>query len=63
MARVKRIRTKSCDRCQSTNDTLYRVRIEQDGGWVFVCPPCLGEVKPENPYYQYGGTWKSKKRH
>jgi hypothetical protein len=63
MARVKRVRSKSCDRCDQSNSTLYRVRIVKDGGWVFVCPTCLESVKPGNRFYQYGGTWKSGKRH
>jgi len=63
MAKIKRFRTKPCSRCNETNDVLYRVRIEEDGGWIFVCPACLGKVKPGNLHYQYGGTWKSKKRH
>ena len=61
--RVKRIRTKSCELCQKTNDVLYRVRIDESQEWIFVCPVCLEKVKPNNPRYQYGGTWKSKKRH
>ncbi|TWU46583.1 hypothetical protein [Rubripirellula reticaptiva] len=63
VAKIKRIRTKSCLRCNETNDVLYRVRIEEDGDWIFVCPACLEKVKPANPHYQYGGTWKSQKRH
>jgi len=63
MARTQRVREKSCSRCWIVSDVLYRVRIEKDGDWIFVCPGCLGEVKPENPHYQYGGTWKSRKRH
>jgi hypothetical protein len=60
---IKRIRTKACDRCEKTNDVLYRVRIDESQRWIFVCPTCLEQVKPGNPLYQYGGTWKSKKRH
>jgi hypothetical protein len=63
MARTKRIRTKACHRCEAISDVLFRVRIEQDGEWVFICPACLPLVKPDNPHYQYGGTWKSRKRH
>lgn len=63
MAKIKRVRTKPCSRCTETNDVLYRVRIEEDGDWIFVCLACLEQVKPANPHYQYGGTWKSKKRH
>lgn len=60
---IKRIRTKACDRCQTNCDVLYRVRIDASRQWQFICPACLEHVKPANPYYQYGGTWKSKKRH
>lgn len=61
--RVKRIRSKSCSRCQREHGTLFRVRVEKNGDWVFVCTGCLELVKPNNAEYQYGGTWKSKKRH
>ena len=60
---IKRIRTKACDCCCKTADTLYRVRIDESRRWGFVCPACLERLKPGNPFYQYGGTWKSKKRH
>ncbi|MEM1304116.1 MAG: hypothetical protein AAGG46_04435 [Planctomycetota bacterium] len=60
---VKRTRTKTCDRCDKAAGTLYRVRVEADGPWVFVCRECLEAVRPGNAAYQYGGTWKSKKRH
>jgi hypothetical protein len=63
MAKIKRIREKECSGCKLLKDTLFRVRIERDGDWVFVCDDCLEKVKPNNPHYQYGGTWKSKKRH
>ncbi|MFN3188983.1 MAG: hypothetical protein ACE361_00555 [Aureliella sp.] len=63
MAKIKRTRSKSCTLCSKDNDVLYRVRIKADGDWIFVCPTCLEKVKPNNPEYQYGGTWKSKKRH
>lgn len=63
MVKIKRTRTKACQRCQTVNEVLYRVRITNHGDWTFVCPACLNKVKPDNPHYQYGGTWKSKKRH
>ena len=61
--RVKRVRSKKCCRCDQEKDTLFRVRIVQGGEWVFVCKVCLEVVKPNNADYQYGGTWKSRKRH
>ena len=60
---VKRIRTKACQRCSKIEETLYRGRFDGSRNWSFVCPECLKTVKPGNPHYQYGGTWKSKKRH
>lgn len=60
---VKRIRTKACQRCSKTEDTLYRVRLDESRLWSFVCRNCLEIIKPGNQHYQYGGTWKSKKRH
>jgi len=60
---IKRIRTKACQHCEQVSDVLYRVRYDATRNWFFVCPKCLEQVKPGNPLYQYGGTWKSKKRH
>lgn len=60
---IKRVRTKVCDRCGTEAGTLYRVRFDESRAWRFVCPACLDAVRAGNPHYQYGGTWKSKKRH
>jgi len=60
---IKRIRSKLCERCGKNEEVLYRVRVDEFRVWIFVCPACLEQVKPGNPLYQYGGTWKSKKRH
>jgi len=63
MAKTRRERTKACSRCNQVTAVLFRVRIELDGNWFFVCQSCLDQVKSDNPHYQYGGTWKSQKRH
>ena len=34
----------------------------ENGDWVFVCPQCWETVSQNNPFYVYGGTWKSKKK-
>jgi hypothetical protein len=63
MGKTKRRRIKRCSRCSQARDVLFRVRLDEAGDWTFVCTACLSEVKPDNPHYQYGGTWKSRKRH
>jgi len=60
---VRRVRTKACDRCSETCDTLFRVQVDASEEWIFVCEPCHGEVSVDNPHFTYGGTWKSRKRH
>ena len=52
---------KSCDQCLKKMDTLFRVRISTSKEWIFVCRGCLEVVRPNNPNYQYGGTWKKRK--
>ena len=59
-----RERTKECFKCAEPKDVLYRCRYVNLTDWIFLCSTCLKEVK--NAYqgsYQYGGTWKSKKRY
>ncbi|MGB3492616.1 MAG: hypothetical protein WBA57_07800 [Elainellaceae cyanobacterium] len=56
-----RDRTKACDRCYSVFPVLYRVRYEATAQWHFICPNCLPEIKSNNPFYAYGGTWKARK--
>jgi hypothetical protein len=53
---------KHCDDCAKPESVLYRIRLQQPGPWVFVCVNCQKKVKSQ-PHYQYGGTWKQKKRH
>ena len=60
---MTRIRTKECKKCCEHKDILYRCRYNELKDWVFICRECLKEIKNlfENTY-QYGGTWKSKKK-
>lgn len=51
-------RNKYCHRCKIDFEVLFRVQYEEKREWVFICTSCLNEVKPENPHYRYGGTWK-----
>jgi hypothetical protein len=58
-----RMRTKECDVCKNANEVLYRCRYQDSDNWVFLCGKCLKEVKTSFVNtYQYGGTWKSKKK-
>jgi len=56
------IRVKFCGRCSQTVPILYRVKYEEDGQWVFVCPDCWQQVSQNNSFYVYGGTWKAQKK-
>ena len=63
MGRKKRgDRYKSCSRCASELDLLFRVKFDVSGQWRFVCTDCLPSIKIDNPLYIYGGTWKAQKR-
>ena len=58
-----RVRTKDCDSCKDAKETLYRCRYKDLKAWVFLCGRCLTDVKSKfDDTYQYGGTWKSKKK-
>ncbi len=59
---VRSIRVKHCVRCSQPAPTLFRVKYEEDGGWVFVCPHCWPQISENNPFYIYGGTWKAEKK-
>ncbi|MEE2641617.1 MAG: hypothetical protein VX768_13400 [Planctomycetota bacterium] len=63
MGKSRGVREKLCHSCSLSAGILYRVRIRAGGEWLFVCRGCLQKVRPANPDYQYGGTWKKKKRH
>ena len=53
------MRKKECERCKKSFSKMYRLRyIESVKNWVFMCEPCLLNVKQNNKFYQYGGTWK-----
>ena len=51
-------RTKFCEICDKDFSTMFRIQYKQPKKWVFVCESCLLKVKPKNPHYTYGGTWK-----
>jgi len=55
-------KTKVCFHCEEAHDTLYRIRYDESQAWAFVCGTCLWIYKrPDNPHYQYGGTWKRRR--
>ena len=51
-------RVKYCAICNIDYDVMFRVQYKHPKEWVFVCQECLNKVKPNNPNYRYGGTWK-----
>src|SRR5689334_21431037 len=55
------IRVKLCEICSQPAPVLYRVKHEDGGNWVFVCPQCWTNISRNNQFYVYGGTWKAKK--
>ena len=58
-----RKRAKGCFECKELNDVLYRYRYGGEKTWGFLCENCLSLVKKKYRVdYQYGGTWKSKKK-
>ena len=58
-----RVRTKDCYKCGEPKEVLYRCRYGELKSWVFLCGECLQKVKAEfESTYQYGGTWKAKKK-
>ena len=66
-----RNRIKNCYHCKKESIMLYRCRYEEKyiernrvyGKWVFICKICLVIIKEKfSSTYQYGGTWKSKKK-
>jgi hypothetical protein len=63
MTKIRRTRTKACDRCGQGATVLYRVKAHSDGPWQFVCDRCWPNLSTGYPNYTYGGTWKARKRH
>ena len=58
-----RTREKACAQCLVVLPVLYRCRYGERPDWLFLCEPCLNAVKTmHEKSYQYGGTWKAKKR-
>tara|TARA_X000000950_G_scaffold9511_1_gene10529 strand:- start:903 stop:1106 length:204 start_codon:yes stop_codon:yes gene_type:complete len=66
-----RNRKKTCCICKEEKEILYRCRYEETfiernkiyGRWVFICEYCLEDIKEKyKKSYQYGGTWKRKKK-
>lgn len=51
-------RVKQCHNCKEETNTMYRVQFTPDRKWSFLCKACVEELKPNNPHYRYGGTWK-----
>ncbi len=58
-----RVRQKICGHCGLNFEVLYRVRLDQNLPWIFLCGSCQNNAKLEHKNYMYGGTWKASKRH
>ena len=60
---LTRVRTKECFKCSNQKSVLYRCKYNEIKEWVFLCSECLKQIKNLfEDTYQYGGTWKSKKK-
>lgn len=59
---TSKLKLKPCDICQELVDIRYRIQYQASEEWVLVCPSCWWKVRPNNPHYRYGGTWKAKRR-
>lgn len=58
-----RIREKrSCFKCDNSFSELFRCKLDESGSWFFICKDCLNNSKLNSLFYQYGGTWKAKKK-
>ena len=58
-----RKRSKVCFKCNEPKEVLYRCQYVDLKDWVFLCDPCLKQIKETySDTYRYGGTWKSKKK-
>jgi ribosome-binding protein aMBF1 (putative translation factor) len=58
---IRERQLKSCDGCGTSEPVLYRIKVQFQEAWLFVCPSCQLKAKIKAGY-QYGGTWKQKKR-
>ena len=56
-----KLKSKPCNICHNLVYIRYRIRYQEDGDWVLVCPDCWQKVSQDNPNYRYGGTWKAKR--
>ena len=56
--RLTMSKTKVCAHCNGEDSVMYRVQYKSGKTWCFLCKTCVNEVKPDNPLYRYGGTWK-----
>ncbi|MFT7490719.1 MAG: hypothetical protein ACI80S_000300 [Pseudohongiellaceae bacterium] len=62
MGKVQRHRSiKCCDSCGKGEAVLYRIKVQVQEPWIFACGACQAIAKVQASY-QYGGTWKQKKR-
>lgn len=58
MTQKKMSRTKTCTNCKKDESVMYRVQYKPGKVWCFLCKECMIQVRKDNVYYRYGGTWK-----
>ena len=56
------MKQKLCHKCQRPDQKMFRCRKTKNEDWGFYCKVCMEEIRRDNPEYQYGGTWKGKKK-
>jgi hypothetical protein len=62
MGKAQRHRSiKLCISCGKSETVLYRIKVQIQEPWILACGACQSIAK-QQPTYQYGGTWKQKKR-
>jgi hypothetical protein len=52
---------KQCQSCNKADSVLFRIRVKPQKDWSFLCTACQTNAKTQTGY-EYGGTWKQKKR-
>ena len=49
---------KHCEICKNSFSTMFRIQNKPNKNRAFACEERLIYIKPNNPDYKYGVTWK-----